>query len=56
MAETSPSRVQNIWLLDTWLAQSRYRLGGDYVAEIHTSPPVTGKEASCAILVPVVPD
>lgn len=58
LAASSPCGTQHIgdtyfWLLDTWLAQSRQRLGGDYVAEIHATPPVPGEEASCTILLPV---
>jgi len=58
LAASSPDGTQHIghtyfWLLDTWLAQSRYRLGGDYVAEIHAAPPVPGQEAACTILLPV---
>lgn len=58
LAASSPSGTQHIgdtyfWLLDTWLAQSRYRLGGDYVAELHMRPPVPAIEASCTILLPV---
>jgi AraC family transcriptional regulator len=59
LAASSPSGTQHIgdtyfWLLDTWLAQSRHRLGGDYVAEIHASPPMPGQAASCTILLPVL--
>ncbi len=59
LAASSPDGTQHIgdtyfWLLDTWLAQSRYRLGGDHVAEIHAAPPVPGEEAACTILLPVV--
>lgn len=58
LAASSPSGTQHIgdtyfWLLDTWLANSRYRLGGDYVAELHMTPPVPGQEAACTILLPI---
>lgn len=58
LAASSPDGTQHIgdtyfWLLDTWLKQTRYCLGGDYVAEIHATPPVPGEEAACTILLPI---